>query len=401
MIKDRLRFIIFLILFLSPLVFLAQENRQQLEDKRKKLESEITYTNKLIKETQKSKKVTVYELNLIGKRINQRNELIATLKKEIELLDSRIETTETGISRLNRELSALKKDYARVVYFAYKHQTPYNKLVYLFSAEDVNQAYQRFRYLDQIGEYIRNEAANIKTKEKVKESELATFNRQINQKKSLLDAENIQVSNLEREMSQKNRVKQQLSQKEKQLRADLRAKEKETKKLKKKIEDIIARETAPKKSPTTGKTYALTPEEKQLSASFAANKGKLPWPIERGIVSETYGVHQHPVLRNVKTKNNGIDIVTSQNSNARVVFSGKVVSVTTITSTNKAVIIKHGEYFTVYSNLDEILVSQGQELSTKDFVGRVHTNLEGKTELHFEVWKGKELQNPAYWILKK
>ena len=288
-----------------------------------------------------------------------------------------------------------------MVYFVYKHQTSYNKLIYLFSAEDLNQAYQRFRYLDQISEYIRNESETIRQQEQVKESQLQNFNAQINKKKELLDTENIQISNLEREKVQKDRVMQDLTKKEKQLRADLRAKEKETRKLDKKIEDIIAREMKPKTSPTTGKSYALTPEEKQLSASFAANKGKLPWPIERGIVSETFGVHQHPVLRNVKTKNNGINILTSPESDARCVFSGKVVSVTTITTTNKAVIIKHGEYFTVYSNLDEIMVQQGQEVSIKDFVGKVHTNLEGKTELHFEVWKGKEIQNPSYWILKR
>ena len=401
MMKNKLQLIIFLVLVCLPALTLSQENRQQLEEKRKKLVAEIAFTNKLISQTKKSKNVTVNELNLLGNRINQRNELIATLKKEIDLLDARIETTESGIHRLNRELSGLKKEYARIVYFAYKHQTSYNKLIYLFSADDLNQAYQRFRYLDQIGEYIRNEAANIRQKEHIKETELNSFNAQMKQKKELLDAENIQVSNLEREKVRKNEVMQDLTKKEKQLRADLRTKEKETRKLTKKIEDIIAREMKPKKSPTTGKTYALTPEEKQLSASFTANKGKLPWPIDRGIVSETFGVHQHPVLKNVKTKNNGIDILTSPDSDARCVFSGKVVSVTTITSTNKAVIIKHGEFFTVYSNLDETIVQQGQDVKTKDFIGRVHTNLDGKTELHFEVWKGKELQNPAYWILKR
>ena len=399
--KNWLQLIVILVIVLAPFCGISQENRSQLEERRKKLEAEISYTNKLIDATKKSKKTTVNELRLLGNRINQRNELIATLKKEIQLLDSRIESTEFGINRLSRELSELKKEYAQIVYFAYKHQTAYNKLTYLFSAEDMNQAYQRFRYLDQISKYIRDEAASIKKKEKIKESELDSFNEQIKQKKQLLDTENIQISKIEREITQKDEVMQDLSEKEKQLRADLRVKEKETRKLSKKIKDIIAREIKPKTSPTTGKTYALTPREIKLSESFATNKGKLPWPIERGIVSETFGVHQHPVLKNVKTRNNGIDIVTSENSNARSVFDGTVVSVTTITNTNKAVIIKHGSYFTVYSNLDEVSVTQGQEVDTRDFVGRVHTNMEGKTELHFEVWKGKEIQNPAFWILKR
>ncbi len=138
-----------------------------------------------------------------------------------------------------------------------------------------------------------------------------------------------------------------------------------------------------------------------MEKDFVSNKGKLPWPIERGVISETFGVHQHPVLKNVKTKNNGIDIATSKNSEARSVFNGEVVSIASITASNKAVIIKHGEYFTVYSNLDNVYVTKGDKVTTKEFIGKVHTNLEGKTELHFQIWKGKTLQNPSTWILKK
>jgi murein DD-endopeptidase MepM/ murein hydrolase activator NlpD len=174
-----------------------------------------------------------------------------------------------------------------------------------------------------------------------------------------------------------------------------------TKKLRKKIEDIIARELELKKTKTKGSSYALTPEEKLLSKSFAANKGKLPWPTERGLISETFGVHQHPVLKNVKTKNNGLNIVSSKGSEARVVFSGEVVSVVTITTTNKAIIVKHGDYFSVYSNLDEVFVKKGDHLETKEILGRVHTTLKGKTELHFEIWQGKVLLNPSLWILKR
>jgi murein DD-endopeptidase MepM/ murein hydrolase activator NlpD len=217
----------------------------------------------------------------------------------------------------------------------------------------------------------------------------------------LLDKENIQVSKLEQEKVEKDKLRKNLSGKEKQLQADLKAKENESRKLRKKIEDIIARETKPKKKPTGKGTYAMTPEEKVLSDSFAANKGKLPWPTEKGIISETYGVHQHPILKNVKTKNNGVDIATSPGEEARSIFDGKVVSVVNITTTNIAVIVKHGDYFTVYSNLDKVFVKQGSTVSTKEQLGNVHTSLKGITELHFEVWKGKVLQNPSYWILHR
>jgi len=363
-------------------ITIAQESSKELEAKRKQLEQEIEYTNQLINQTQKSKQVTLNELKLIANRISKRNELIAVLKEEIEALDIKIEVTESSIKRLNNELDNLKKEYAEVILFAYKHQTDYNKLIYLFSAEDLNQAYQRLRYLEQIGEYIRTEADTIRLKEKTRASELFRLRQQSDEKKKLLDDQNKQLSQLEREKIEKDNVK------------------KESKQLAKKIEEIIARETKLKEA-ATGKEYVLSPEEKELSVSFAENRGKLPWPLERGVISETFGVHQHPVLKNVKTKNNGLNISTAENEDARAVFKGKVVSVAVISNSNIAVIIKHGEYFTVYSNLDKVFVKQGDEVNTQQLIGRVHTNLKGKTELNFQVWKGKDIQDPANWIIKR
>ena len=393
--------ILFVLVFSCFVVFsYAQETSKELEAKRKKLEKEIAFTNQLIKQTRKNKQVTLNELKLIGSRISQRNELIATLKKEIVVLDNKIESAEISVKRLNTELKELKNEYAKIISFAYRYQTDYNKLIYLFSAENMNQAYQRLRYLDQIGEYIRNEADTIRQKEKNKEIELAYYNKQVKEKKKLLDVENTQISKLEREQIQKDNLKRKLTGTEKQLKADLRKKEKESRKLDKKIAEIIAKETKPKKS-GTGKIYAMSPEEKQLSSSFASNKGKLPWPIDHGMISETFGVHRHPVLKNVKTKNNGLNFLTSRDEEVRTIFTGKVVSVTTISSSNIAIIVKHGEFFTVYSGLDAVYIKPGDQVDIKQIIGKVHTNLKGKTELHFQVWKGKELQNPANWIIQR
>lgn len=400
--SHRLKYIktICLLLFsLAAFSSFSQETTKQLEAKRKQLEAEIKYTNKLISETRKSKQTTVGELKLLNNRISQRNELVATLKKEIINLDTKIRVDEQTVNKLSKELIALKKEYAKVIYFAYKHQSDYNKLIYMFSSEDLNQAYQRWRYIDQVSSYLRNEAENIKNNEAVKTAELEVLNQQKNEKKRLLDKENLQVFKLEQEKVEKDKLRKNLSGKEKQLQADLKAKEKASRKLQRKIEDIIAREIKPKNKGTGKGTYALTPAEKELSASFASNKGKLPWPIEKGMISETFGVHQHPVLKNVKTKNNGVDIATSPGEEARSIFDGKVVSVVTITTSNIAVIVKHGEYFTVYSNLDEVFVKQGDKVNTKEKIGNVHTSLKNITELHFEVWKGKTLQNPASWIV--
>jgi septal ring factor EnvC (AmiA/AmiB activator) len=398
--QQRLIPVLFLMLLMAARPLFGQEQKQ-LENRRKKIEADIKYTNRLLQETRKNKKSTIYELRLIANKIKQRNNLILMLKKELAVINSQIRTTEDGIDDLNEELIALKEEYAKVAYFAYRHKSAYNKLIFLFAAEDLNQAYQRLRYLDQISVFIRKEAKEIKEKENLKEKELKTLNSQQAEKRRLLEKQNVQLLKLEQEEAEKKNIKAELSGKEKQLRASLRAKEKEAKKLKKKIENIIAREMARSKAKTKNKSYALTPEEKQLSDSFAANKGKLPWPTERGIISETFGVHQHPVLRNVKTKNNGLNIVMAKGSEVRSVFAGEVVSIVNITTTNKAIIVKHGNYFSVYSNLEEVFVKKGDQLKTKENIGRVHTNTKGKTELHFEIWNGKVLLNPSLWILKR
>lgn len=387
-----------LILLLIVPVF-AQQSKGDLEKKRKKIEDEIAYTNRLLVETRKSKQNTTNEIRLINSKLNNRNELIAVLKKEVYLINNEISTTENSINNLSNDLTVLKDEYAKVVYFAYKYKTSYNKLIYLFSAEDLNQAFQRMRYLDQIGEFIRDEAKTIREKEEEKQSQLSLLKEKKQEKSLVLDKESVQVYKLEEEKSNKNQINKKILAQEKDLRAKLRKKEKEARRLEKKIEEIIAAATGAK-SKRDNTVYSLTPEEKQLSSSFVLNKGKLPWPTARGIVSESFGVHPHPVLRNVKTKNNGVNIATSRGSDARSIYEGKVVSVTTITNNNKAVIIRHGDYFSVYSNIENVYVKAGDKVKIKEDLGRIHTTGEGKTELHFEIWKGKSKQNPAYWIKK-
>jgi septal ring factor EnvC (AmiA/AmiB activator) len=379
----------------------AQNKADDLRAKRKKIEKEIEYTNKLLSETRKNKKNTLYELQLIQNKINQRNELIATLKKEISILEKKISRTKNGISNMNNQLENLKKEYARVVVFLARNNGKLDKLIFIFSAEDLNQAYQRLRYLDELTGFIRQQADSIRNMENIKEKELTDLNAQKNRKSKLLENENLQLDKLENNQREKDKLRAGLSKKEKQLRAQLRKKQQEAKKLNKKIENIISSETKVKKSASGKSSYALTPKEKELAKAFFNNKGRLPWPVDRGVISGTFGSHPHPVLKHVMVKNNGIDIATSANSEAKAVFKGKVVSVTTISNTNIAVIIKHGNWFTVYSNLEKVYVTKGDEVTGKEPLGLIHTNLKGKTELHFEVWNGKHKQNPYYWILKK
>lgn len=390
-------FFIFFFFFLGSPSGFSQTKTSSLKAKRQKLEKEIAYTNKLLAEVNKSKKNTVYELQLINNRINMRRRLITILKKEITRLTDTIATTEITIRDLNRRLDNLKKEYVQIAWYLYKNDNSYNRLIFLFSAKDFNQAYQRLRYLDEISAYIRKEAVRIQDLEKQKKSKLEKLLRDKTEKKSLLDNETTQLSQLQLEQQQKIRLKQKLSRQEKSLRARLRQKQKESQQLQAQIKKAIAVATKKSAKITSKK---LTASEARLSSTFLANKGHLPWPVKNGVISQTFGVHNHPVLRHVQIKNNGINIATAKGSVAKAVFPGRVVNIVYITNTNIAVILKHGNYFTVYSGLDKVLVKNNQQISQGQTLGVIHTNLQGKTELHFEVWHEKYLQNPAYWLRK-
>ncbi len=392
------------LLLLLSLFFLAnpsaysQSGTGALKAKRKKLEQEIAYTNKLLREVSKTQKNTMYELQLINNRINMRHRLIALLKSEVAALSDTIAATGISLRDLNRRLDTLKKEYVQIAWYLYKNDNNYNRLIFLFSAKNFNQAYQRLRYLDEISAYIRKEAARIEQLEKEKQEKLNRLVRDKTRKKRLLDNETTQLSQLQLEQHQKRLLQQKLNGRQKSLRAQLRKKQKEAQRLEAQIKKAItlSADNAAKKA-SAGTTSAA---ELRLSSTFLANKGRLPWPVKNGVVSQTFGVHHHPVLKHVQIKNNGINIATAKGSRALAVFSGKVVNIVYITNTNIAVILKHGNYFTVYSGLDKVLVRRNQQVNLGEPLGTIHTNLQGKTELHFEVWHNKDLQNPAYWLRK-
>jgi septal ring factor EnvC (AmiA/AmiB activator) len=397
MVRRKSFFLIFFLIFFGGITpGFSQTQTTSLKARRQKLEKEISYTNKLLGEVNKSKKNTVYELQLISNRMNMRRRLMAILKKEIASLTDNIAITQISIRDLNNHLDTLKKEYVNIAWYLYKNDNNYNRLIFLFSAKDFNQAYQRLRYLDEISAYIRKEAGRIIILEKQKKDKLDKLNQDKVEKKTLMDSETTQLSQLELEKRQKIRLKQKLAGQEKSLRARLRRKQKESQKLEAQIKRAITIST--RKAANTTKPRSLTASERRLSSSFMANKGHLPWPVKTGVISQTFGVHNHPVLKHVKIKNNGVNIATAKGSVARAVFPGIVVNIVRITNTNIAVILKHGNYYTVYSGLDKVLVENNQWVSEYQALGIIHTSLQGKTELHFEVWHDKNLQNPAYWL---
>ena len=371
-------------------------------------------------ETKKDKLISLNQLIILNNKINQRQELISTINTEISGIDGEIINNSRETIFLSEKLKQLKEDYAKLIVFAYKNRNAFSRLMFLFASSDLNQAYLRLKYLQQYTSYRRKQADLI-----VKTALL--LNTKTSQLKNIKSGKTVLLKNnedekilLAEEKEEKNNSVKKLQQKEKDLAKTIQQKEKEARKLQQSIEGIIADEikkatdknktivktpttstntTKPVNVSATSKELGLSDADIKLSNSFASNKGKLPWPTEKGVVISTFGVHPHPILNDIKVKNNGIDISVSKGSKARAVFDGKVTGVVSIPGANKAVIIRHGEYLTVYSNLSEVFVKTGDNVKTKQSIGIVNTDVEeSKTEIHFEVWYGKILTDPLNWL---
>lgn len=395
---------VFFVFLLSTVSIQAQEEKDKLRQDKEKLEAEIKYNSQLLEETQKSKSTTLNQLVILKNQISSREQLIQTINDEIKTANNQIGMNSEILNDLQRDLDHLKEEYAEMIYYAYKNRSSFDKLMFIFASDDFNQAFRRIKYFEQYADYRKTQAQLIiQTKDEI-DSTNKVLEEHKHNKLSLLTSLKDERDVLSKERSQQNTIYTSLGQKEKQLAKTIKQKEKAAKKLQKEIEKIIAEEIrlASKKSGTTKTgSFALTPEEMALSSNFNDNKGGLPWPVEKGVISSTFGEHFHPVLKNVKTKNNGVDILTDEGTNARAVFSGEVTRVISIPNYNFVVMVRHGEFLTVYSNLVEVYVKKGNKIETKQEIGKVFTdNKESKTEIHFELWKGKTLLNPASWLAK-
>jgi len=403
-----------LILLFSVVAF-GQMDKEKLQKTKKQLEDEIRYTTDLLEKTKQSKQVSVERLKILNQRIRSREALISTINRELSQIDMNLQVENVELDRMSRQLNALKSDYARMIYHAYRTMNGRNKLMFIFSARDFNQAWQRIKYYQQYSAYRRRQVERIEGTTKVINDQRKDMEAKKQEKLTLFETQQREKLKLDLEKQEKAKTVKELSSKEKQLITTLKTKQQAAARLQYEIEKLIAAEIRAsedrmRKSEGTVKkpsgrivsgpaTYEMTPREKELSSSFASNRGRLPWPCDRGFISGTFGEHPHPVLDKVKVKNNGIDITTEQNAQVKAVFNGKVSKVMSFPNLNNVVIVRHGEYLTVYSNLDVVSVREGQDVTTRQAIGKVHTSTEEqKTELHFEIWKGKMIQNPESWL---
>ena len=399
------------------------KSKKQLQSEITSLQKEISTANQLLKKTTKDKEMTLNEVNILDKKIKQREKLITAYNDQIAFLDEEINAGQSNIKALNSDLSKLQKEYAKMIIFANKNRSHYDRLSFIFASKDFNQAFSRLRYIREFTDARKKKMEQIASTERQISSEVEASQQAREEQTALLKDEKAQQDALKKEKEQLNGQVAKLKKKEGSIQQDIKNKQQQAKKLQKAIDDIIAEEIRKAneeaerkrreeaaKNKSQGKTtaptpkekgMALTPAEKTLSANFVNNKGKLPWPVERGVISSSYGKHTSVVSDKVTVTNNGIDIATTENAQARAVFDGEVSSVTKLTGANTVVILRHGEYFTVYSNLENVTVKRGDKVKTKQNLGTVHTNkTEGKTELHFELLKEQSRQNPANWLSK-
>lgn len=401
--------------FLLTVVSASGQTVKQLENERKATLKKMEATNKMLNETQKSQKSSLNKLNLLSANIRERKSLINTINREVNKLDDEIKSLNTQQRELEERLEIVKADYARLVQESYINRNVYNKLMFVLSAESFNQSLRRLRYLQEYSSYRKEQAKEI---ERIT-GEMAEKNRTIEQHRltrlSVLQQKEAEAKKLARDQQRENRMLADLKKKEKNLRSELAAQQKKAAQLDARIEKIIAdeirkneekkkkeRPKSEQNKPAPTGVNALERDEKLVNGNFEANKGRLPWPTEGGVITGKFGVQPHPVLKTVTTNNKGIYIQTKAGSVARSVFDGVVTQCFAIPGNNNAVIVKHGVYRTVYANLTEIYVREGDKLKPKQRIGKIYTDDENdnKTELYFQLWKEKTLLNPQPWLAK-
>ena len=398
------RILLLAAVLLAPVLGSFAQTKAELEKKKKKTINEINYTNKLLEETRKNQKESENNLALLGSQITSRQELISDINMEISFVSGKIKETESIITMMTEDLETLKASYSRMLQIAWKNRNKSNEIMFLLSSKDFNQSYLRLKYMQQMADYRKRQLLAINAIKAVLEKQRAKLVLQKNEHQKLLDEEKVEAKNLENAKKEQESALAKLKGKEADLKKQLAEKNKQKQQLQAAIEKLIAEEvrksSASKGKANTGK-YELTPEEKIVSDNFGSNAGKLPWPVQRGVIVSRFGKQPHPVISGVEIDNKGIDISTTTGSDARAVFDGEVRKVFSIPGTQNAVIIRHGEYLSVYTHIDKLYVSTGDKVKAKQAIGKIYTDdSENKTVLHLEIWKGSVTLNPANWLAK-
>lgn len=407
-----------LLLCITTLAF-AQPNQEELEQKKQKLLKEIQEKEVQLQSVRSKEKSVAKLLQIQKEKIGLKESLINTTEKQTKVLSNNIYLNQREVNKLNKELKELKEDYATMIVKSYKSRSTHSRAMFLLSSENFSQAYKRFQYMKQYNSYRKMQGEEIKRKSTELKDYNAKLSGQKTEKEILLAEQEKQKQELVKEKLDQEKIANSLKKDKKQIAAEIKKKQQEAKRIDAQIQKLIrdaiaeankkaaaAKAKANPKTTTAAETKAietstkivLTPEGQIISNNFKANKGRLPWPVEKGAITLGYGNQAHPVYKSLVIHNSGIEITTESGANARAVFAGEVTKVIVISPLNKAVCVQHGDYFTVYQNLSSVNVSAGDKVTAKQALGKVRTNAEGKTVLKFMVSQNTTYANPQQWI---
>ena len=400
----RVFIFIALYFFISEVVLAQTTNKrqQELEVQRLRLKKEIKQINALLFTNTKTRRNALTEAEDLQVKLNVRLELIKVTNEQANLLTRRISLNERNIGKQRNELKALKKDYTKMIQKSYAAKSLQNRLMFLFSSENFLQAYKRVQYLKQYASYRRKQGIAIGDKTQLLQKLNKTLIEEKTKKISLVEDNRAIQEQLSKERKEQEALIKTLRRKEKTLNTQISEKEKQARAINKEIDRLI-REAIVASNKAAGKkgnkTFELTPEAKLISANFQANKGRLPWPLEKGVVIQRFGRQPHAVVKTTTIQSNGVTLATEPSSQVRAVFEGIVMSVVTFKGSNPSVLIRHGNYISVYKNLGKLYVKKGDKVQSKQIIGEVFTNKQtGKTQLQFSIFNNVNVLDPKGWI---
>lgn len=398
-------YISLLFFFVLVLPISAQKTRKQLEADRKRIQKEIKQVNKLLFAEKNKEKNALEDLNDINKKIQVREDLINALNLEAKALNSEIQSNEKQIEELESKLEKLKKDYGEMIYKSYKSRSQQSRLMFVLSSKSFYQAFKRVKYMDQYAAFRKKEGEEVVVQtDLVKQlNDSLVFQKQL--KDTLLANEEDEKLKIETDKKSQEKLISQIKRQERKYESQLKKKQQQEKtiadNIDKLIREAIAKSNA-KKGNTNSNTFALTPEAKALASRFEQNKGRLPWPVDNGIVTRRFGRQPHPIYKNAQINSTGIHIATKKGTNAESIFNGEVLAIQVQAEGRKSVLIRHGNYISVYNNLETTYVKTGGKVKTGQALGKVFTDrITGKTKLIFVLLNNTKRLNPSSWILRR
>lgn len=392
-----------LLLFLTA--DLSAQTKAQLEEQREALEQEIQEINSILASNRRKKSNVLSEVDDLTRKINTREKLIRVYNQEVNLITNEINTNTRKIDRLRDKLKKLKKEYAQMIRQSYKSNSSQNRIMFLLSSESFFQAYKRVQYLKQYANYRREQGKEIaKETQKLQKLNNELFDKR-EEKESLLTKNKAVKNQLEKDQASQKALIAEIKQKENKFERKIRKNQRQIDKIEAQLDKIvktaIASENEDSGDAAENADFKLTPEAKALASNFEKNKGKLPWPVDKGYVAVGFGTRQHPIVKSAKISSGGVRITTEKNGIAKAVFDGKVSKVYLLPGGNNGVIIKHGNYFTNYYNLNKVFVDNGQQVKTGDELGVIGIgNATQETTLKFHIWREFDKLNPQKWVYK-